>query len=163
MDLKMPHMNGIQATEAIRRLYPDLPVVVLTTYDEDEWIVDAIRAGAAGYLLKDSSTEDIIAAVEGVVAGETPIAKAVTAKLFQYVQFGVPSRSQLEERLSERELAILRLLASGLSNADIASRLNLAEGTVRNHLTNIFATLEVTDRAQATAVAWRYGLVAQGD
>ncbi len=163
MDLKMPVMNGIQATEAIRRAHPDLPVVVLTTYDEDEWVVDAIRAGAAGYLLKDSSTEDIIAAVEGVVAGETPVTKTVAAKLFKYVQYGVPSRSHLLDMLNEREQAVLRLLASGLGNADIAQRLNLAEGTVRNHLTQIFAKLEVTDRAQATALAWRYGLVARGD
>lgn len=163
MDLKMPVLNGIQATELIRRDHPNLPVVVLTTYDEDEWVVDAIRAGASGYLLKDSSTEDIIAAVEGVTVGETPISKTVAAKLFKYVQYGVPSRSALEERLTEREAAILRLLASGLSNADIAARLNLAEGTVRNHLTQIFAKLEVTDRSQATALAWRYGFVAQGN
>lgn len=162
MDLKMPVMNGIQATEALRTLNAALPVVVLTTYDEDEWVVDAIRAGAAGYLLKDSRTEDIVAAIEGVIAGRTAVSPAVAAKLFQYVRFGVPARTPLEADLSERELAILRLLASGLSNADIGERLSLAEGTVRNHLTTIFAKLDVTDRAQATAAAWRCGLVGSG-
>ncbi len=159
MDLKMPIMNGIQAIQALHQSHPDLPVVALTTYDEDEWVVDAIRAGAAGYLLKDSRTEDIVAAIEGVIAGRTPVSPAVATKLFQYVQFGMPQPSTFNVDLSERELAILRLLASGLTNTDIADRLSLAEGTVRNHLTTIFAKLGVTDRAQATALAWRHGLV----
>lgn len=163
MDLKMPIMNGIQATEALRRDHPDLPIVVLTTYDEDEWVVDAIRAGAAGYLLKDSRTEDIVAAIEGVIAGQTPVSPLVASKLFQYVQYGVPHRRPLDADLTERELHILRLLASGLANADIAERLSLAEGTVRNHLTTIFAKLNVADRAQATALAWRHGLVGPAD
>lgn len=163
MDLKMPIMNGIHATRAIREQYPAVPVLVLTTYDEDEWVVDAIRAGAAGYLLKDSQTEDLIAAVEGVIAGRNPVDPAVAEKLFTYVRYGVPSRSHLEAELSDREKTVLKLLASGLSNASIADRLALAEGTIRNHVTSIFAKLEVSDRAQATALAWRYGLVRPDD
>lgn len=163
MDLKMPVMNGIHATRAIQTQHPDTPVLVLTTYDEDEWVVDAIRAGAAGYMLKDSQTEDLIAAVEGVMAGRKPVDPAVAEKLYTYVRYGVPSRSHLEAELSDREKTVLKLLASGLSNASIADRLNLAEGTIRNHVTNIFAKLEVTDRAQATALAWRYGLVRPDD
>ena len=159
MDLKMPVMNGIQATGRIVTQFPDIPVLILTTYDEDDWVVDAIRAGAAGYMLKDSSTEELIAAVEGVVAGRTPVDTAVAEKLFAYVRFGVPTKSHLAELLTEREKQVLSLLASGLSNGAIGDNLHLAEGTIRNQVTTIFAKLEVTDRAQATALAWRYGLV----
>ncbi len=159
MDLKMPVMNGIQATGRIVTQFPDIPVLILTTYDEDDWVVDAIRAGASGYMLKDSSTEELIAAVEGVVAGRTPVDTAVAEKLFAYVRFGVPTKSHLAELLTEREKQVLSLLASGLSNGAIGDNLHLAEGTIRNQVTTIFAKLEVTDRAQATALAWRYGLV----
>jgi two-component system, NarL family, response regulator LiaR len=159
MDLKMPVMNGVQTTRAIRERFPDVAVLVLTTYDEDSWVVDAIRAGASGYLLKDAGRDDLVAAVEGVMAGRKPVDPTIAGKLFNYVQYGVPSKSHLAEILSERERRILSLLASGLTNAAIGDRLALAEGTVRNHVTSILAKLEVTDRAQATALAWRYGLV----
>ena len=159
MDLKMPGMNGVQATHIIKQQHPTTAVLVLTTYDQDEWVVDAIRAGANGYLLKDTGRENIIAAIEGVIAGRTPVDPAVAEKLFGYVRTGVPEQSHLAELLSEREKSVLRLLATGLTNAAIADRLHLSEGTVRNHVTNILAKLNVTDRAQATALAWRYGLV----
>jgi two-component system, NarL family, response regulator LiaR len=159
MDLKMPGMNGVQATHIIKQEHPATAVLVLTTYDQDEWVVDAIRAGANGYLLKDTGREDIVAAIEGVIAGRTPVDPAVAEKLFQYVRSGVPSQSSVADLLSEREKSVLRLLATGLTNAGIADRLHLSEGTVRNHVTNILAKLNVTDRAQATALAWRYGLV----
>jgi DNA-binding NarL/FixJ family response regulator len=158
MDLKMPGMNGIHATRAIKAAHPHIAVLVLTTYDEDEWVVDAIRAGANGYLLKDTGRAEIVAAIEGIVAGRTPVDTVVAEKLFQFVQQGAPPSRDFAALLTEREREILRLLASGLSNAAIADRLYLAEGTVRNHVTNIFAKLDVTDRAQATALAWRYGL-----
>lgn len=159
MDLKMPGMNGVQATHAIKQQHPATAVLVLTTYDQDDWVVDAIRAGANGYLLKDTGREDIVAAIEGVIAGRTPVDPAVAEKLFQYVRSGVPSQSHVAELLSGREMSVLRLLATGLSNGAIADRLHLSEGTVRNHVTNILSKLNVTDRAQATALAWRYGLV----
>ncbi|GJM42199.1 MAG: DNA-binding response regulator [Ardenticatenaceae bacterium] len=163
MDLKMPIMNGIHATQQIKALYPDVPILILTTYDEDDWVVDAIRAGAAGYMLKDSSSEELIAAVQGVVAGRKPVDTAVAEKLFSYVRYGVPTKSHLAELLSAREKQVLSLLASGLSNGAIGERLHLAEGTIRNQVTTIFAKLEVNDRAQATALAWRYGLVKPED
>ncbi|MBC8075871.1 MAG: response regulator transcription factor [Chloroflexales bacterium] len=163
MDLNMPVLNGVQATRALHERFPTLPVVILTTYDDDTWVVDAIRAGAVGYMLKDTGPRELVAAIEGAVAGRTPVDPHVAAKLFTYVRQGTPPRAAIAEQLSVRERAILRLLASGLTNAAIADRLTLAEGTVRNHITTIFAKLDTADRAQATAFAWRHGLVTSAD
>jgi len=163
MDLKMPEMNGIQATGIIRERFPDIPVLVLTTYDDDEWVLEAVRAGAKGYLLKDSDRQDIVAAIEGTIAGKTHVDPAVAQKLFTFIRDGTPAQADFAEDLSERELKVLRLLANGMTNAAIADRLHLAEGTVRNHVSSILAKLGVTDRAQATALAWRYGLMTPGE
>ncbi len=163
MDLKMPQMNGIQATRAITERHVTIPVLILTTYDDDEWVLEAVRAGAKGYLLKDSDRNDIIAAIEGTIAGKTHIDPAVAQKLFTFIKHGTPTHADFADDLSERELAVLRLLANGMTNAAIADRLYLAEGTVRNHVSSILAKLGVTDRAQATALAWRYGLVTPQD
>ncbi|MBW4473891.1 MAG: response regulator transcription factor [Stenomitos rutilans HA7619-LM2] len=159
MDLKMPVVDGVSATRAIKAQHPHLPILILTTYDQDEWVVDAIRAGASGYLLKDTNSEDIIAAIEGTIAGKTHIDPLVAGKLFNVVRHGAPPSVTFVELLTQRERQVLSLLASGLTNAAIADRLNLSEGTIRNHVTSILAKLEVSDRAQATAIAWRYGLV----
>ncbi len=163
MDLKMPVMNGIHATKAIRRDYPDVAVLVLTTYDGDAWVFDAIRAGAAGYLLKDSRREDILAAIKGTAEGRAHVDPAVADKLLKHVRTGVTPNASIAEALSEREQEVLRLLAHGLTNTEIAERLCLAEGTVRNYVSAIRAKLNVTDRTQAAAVAWRYGLVQPND
>ncbi len=159
MDLKMPVMNGIQATRLIRQQYPDVPVLVLTTYDADEWVFDAIRSGAAGYLLKDTPRTALIAAVKGTAAGKTHVDPAVAGKLFTHIGQGAPPLdSSMAESLTERERDVLRLLASGLSNTNIAERLCLSEGTVRNYVSSIFAKLGVSDRTQAAVIALRYGL-----
>lgn len=163
MDLKMPVMNGIHATKAIRRDHPDIKILVLTTYDDDEWVFDAIRAGAAGYLLKDSRREDILAAIKGTVAGDAHIDPAVANKLLAHVRTGVTPDQSIAEALSEREREVLRLLAHGLTNTEIADKLCLAEGTVRNYVSAIRSKLDVSDRTQAAAVAWRYGLVRPQD
>jgi DNA-binding NarL/FixJ family response regulator len=160
MDLKMPGMNGIQATRQIRSRYPQIPVLVLTTYDADEWVFDAIRSGAAGYLLKDTPRETLIAAVRGTVEGKTHIDPAVAGKLFTHVsQSSVSPETSITAELSERERDVLRLLARGLNNADIAHRLHLSEGTVRNYVSAVLTKLGVSDRAQAAVMALRYGLV----
>jgi DNA-binding NarL/FixJ family response regulator len=159
MDLKMPVMNGIRATQLFKERHPGVAVLVLTTYDDEEWVVDAIRAGAAGYLLKESGRAELVAAIEGTAAGRHYLDPAVGKTVFEIVRHGAPPRPPQGSDLNERELAILQLLASGLSNAAIGERLSLAEGTVRNHVTTIFAKLDVSDRAQATAYAWRHGLV----
>lgn len=158
MDLKMPIMNGIHATRRIREQYPDVTVLILTTYVDEEWIFDAIRAGAAGYILKDSPRETILAAIQGVVAGRAQIDPIVAEKLFKYVRTGASPKTLLLDDLNEREREILRLVAHGLNNASIADQLHLAEGTVRNYVSSILTKLEVEDRTQAAAFAWRCGL-----
>jgi NarL family two-component system response regulator LiaR len=159
MDLKMPVMNGIQATRLIHEQYPNVRVLVLTTYDADEWVFDAIRGGAAGYLLKDTPRDELIAAVKGTVAGKTHVDPSVAGKLFAQVSQGAPSLdTSIAESLTERERDVLRLLARGLNNTDIAERLYLSEGTVRNYVSSIFAKLGVSDRTQAAVIALRYGL-----
>jgi DNA-binding NarL/FixJ family response regulator len=159
MDLKMPGMNGIEATRQIRASYPDVKVLVLTTYDDDEWVFDAIRAGAAGYLLKDTPREAVIQAVRGTVEGKSFVDPAVAGKLLGQVagQQAQPA-TLLTDKLTGREVDVLRLLARGLTNADIAARLHLSEGTVRNHVSAIFSKLDVSGRTQAAVIAIQHGL-----
>jgi DNA-binding NarL/FixJ family response regulator len=160
MDLKMPVMNGVQTTRHIRQKYPGVKILVLTTYDADEWVFDAIRSGAAGYLLKDTQREALIAAIKDTMAGKTPVDPAVAGKLFARVVQGTPGpQSALLDRLTEREKDILRLLGAGLSNADIAARLYFSEGTVRNYVSAILDKLGLADRTQAAVLALRCGLV----
>ncbi|MFZ6028443.1 MAG: response regulator [Chloroflexota bacterium] len=159
MDLKMPVMNGVHATRCICQQYPNVKVLVLTTYDADEWVFDAIRSGAAGYLLKDTQREGLVAAIKDTAAGKTPVDSAVAGKLFARVsQATSQPQSALADTLNEREKDVLRLLACGLTNADIAARLYLSEGTVRNYVSSILNKLDVADRTQAAVLALRCGL-----
>jgi DNA-binding NarL/FixJ family response regulator len=159
MDLKMPGMNGIEATRRIRAQAPGTKVLVLTTYDEDEWVFDAIRAGACGYLLKDTTREKVIEAVRGTLAGKTFIDPVVAGKLLDQVSSErTKAPSAILAKLTEREGAVLRLLARGLTNMEIAGQLHLSEGTVRNHISTIFSKLNVTDRTQAAIIAIEHGL-----
>jgi DNA-binding NarL/FixJ family response regulator len=159
MDLKMPGMNGIEATRQIRTKFPEVNVLVLTTYDDDEWVFDAIRAGASGYLLKDTPREEVVKAIRGTVEGKSFVDPAVAGKLMGQVasQQTQPS-SLLTDKLTEREAGVLRLLAKGLSNAEIAGQLHLSEGTVRNHVSAILDKLGVSDRTQAAVIAIQHGL-----
>jgi DNA-binding NarL/FixJ family response regulator len=159
MDLKMPGLNGIEATRQIRTKFPHIKVLVLTTYDDDEWVLDAIRAGAAGYLLKDTPRAQVVQAVRGTAAGKSFIDPLVAGKLLNEVAHR-PTRSAtlLTAKLTEREVEVLRLLAQGLNNTDIAARLYLSEGTVRNHVSAIFTKLDVSDRTQAAVIAIQHGL-----
>lgn len=161
MDLKMPGVNGVQATYAIRRDHPEIPVLVLTTFDDDAWVLDAVRAGAAGYLLKDTPRDRLIAAIKDTVAGKTHIDPQVAGKLLSRIaQPETASNApMLREALSKRELGVLKLMTEGLNYGEIAERLFLSEGTVRNYASSIFTKLDVTDRTQAVVVALRFGLV----
>lgn len=159
MDLKMREMNGVEATRQIRARFPQVKVLVLTTYDDDEWLFEAVRAGAAGYILKDIPRAELVRAVRGTIEGKSYVDPAVAGKLLNRLS-GSPSQplSALTTKLTERELAVLRLLASGLPNTMIAERLHLSEGTVRNHISAILAKLNVADRTQAALLALQHGL-----
>jgi len=165
MDLKMPGVNGVRATQQIHEQYPEIKVLVLTTYDADEWVFDAIRAGAHGYLLKGTPRAALIEAVKGTAQGQTHVDPDVAGKLFDHVaqRSAPPASAIILDTLSERELDVLRLLARGLSNAEIANRLFLSQGTVRNYVSSLLAKLQVADRTQAAVLALRYGLVDLGD
>jgi DNA-binding NarL/FixJ family response regulator len=164
MDLKMPEVNGIQATRTIRDRFPQVRILILTTYDADEWVFDAIRSGAAGYLLKDTPRDGLIAAIEGTAAGKTHIDPAVAGKLFDRVAHASTApASAITGALNDRELEVLRLLARGFTNADIANRLVLSEGTVRNYVSSVLEKLGVSDRTQAAILALRHGIVDHSD
>ncbi|NTU76112.1 MAG: response regulator transcription factor [Anaerolineaceae bacterium] len=160
MDLKMPGVNGIQATRTISQRFPDVHVLVLTTYDFDEWVFDAIRAGAQGYLLKDTPREQLFAAIRGTVTGKSYIDPTIAPRLLNQISGSLPAtpNEDIARRLSERELEVLRLLAQGLTNPEIAAKLFLSEGTVKNYVSAIFTKIGVADRTQATIFALRNGL-----
>lgn len=159
MDLKMPGMNGVEATRRICARHPQVKVLVLTTFDDDEWVFDAIRAGAAGYLLKDTPREKVIEAIRGTMQGKAFVDPAVAGKLLEQVATKQKQpASILTSKLTEREVAVLRLIAHGLTNAEIAEQLHLSEGTVRNHVSAILAKLDVPDRTQAAIMAIRHGV-----
>ena len=159
MDLKMPIMNGVEATRQIVAKYPEVKVLVLTTYADDEWVFDAIQAGASGYLLKDMPREELIKAVRGTVAGKTYVDPSVAGKVLEQVSSRQTQPATLiTGKLTEREVEVLRLIAKGSSNADIADRLSLSDGTVRNHVSAILSKLGVSDRTQAAVIAIQHGL-----
>ena len=159
MDLKMPVKNGVEATRQIRNQYPQVKVLVLTTYDDDEWVFNAIQAGASGYLLKDSPRDELIKAIRGTVAGRTYVDPSVAGKVLrQATSHQTQSPTAIIGKLTDREVDVLRMLARGLNNKDISERLFLSEGTVRNHVSSILAKLNVTDRTQAAVIAIQHGL-----
>lgn len=156
MDLQMPKMNGVQATRLICQQFPQIKILVLSTYDGDEWVFDAIRAGASGYLLKDAPREELVAALMHVAQGNTPVDPKIAGKLFRMASHGNQAQaSGLLAQLSEREREILDLISQGCSNAQIANRIYLSEGTVRNYVSRILEKLGVADRTQAALLAGR--------
>ena len=163
MDVRMPGMNGVEATWRLRQRWPEARIVILTTFDDDEYVFEGLRAGALGYLLKDVSGHDLAEAVRTVAAGGALIEPSVAAKVVaEFARVAPPPRDAdagLAEPLSEREIAILRLLAGGLTNRQIAGQLSLAEGTVKNYVTNILGKLGARDRTQAALRARELGLI----
>ena len=159
MDLKMPVMNGVDATREIKAKYPGVKILVLTTYGTDEWVFDAIRAGASGYLLKDAPREGVLSAIRGTIEGKTYVDPSVAGKLLRQVTgLNKKPATAITSKLTEREVEVLTLLARGLSNDDIAKQLFLSEGTVRNHVSSIVSKLGVSDRTQAALIAVQHGM-----
>jgi DNA-binding NarL/FixJ family response regulator len=163
MDLRMPVLDGVAATRQLHVSRPECRVIVLTTFDDDEYVFEGLRAGAAGYLLKDVPSERLVEAIQAVARGESFLQPSVTAKVvseFNRLVDRTPRHEEsLVEPLSERERQILRLLADGQTNKEIAEALVIAEGTVKNHITSILNKLDVRDRTQAALKARELGLV----
>jgi len=163
MDVRMPGLDGVEATRRLCAQWPAAKVIILTTFDEDEYIFEGLRAGALGYLLKAVSGEELAHAIRKVAAGQALIDPAVTRKLVtEFARLAPPQRpvnAGLAEPLSEREVAILRLVAQGLSNREIADRLHLAEGTVKNYVTSLLGKIGVRDRTQAALRGRELGIL----
>jgi len=160
MDLQMPVMNGVAATRQLHSAQPDCHVIALTTFDGDEYIFDCLRAGAVGYLLKDAPSENLFAAIRAAARGESFLQPSVTTRVlaeFTRLSDQPASSTTLVEPLSDRELEILRLIARGSTNREIAEALFITEGTVKNHVTNILGKLDVRDRTQAALKARELG------
>jgi DNA-binding NarL/FixJ family response regulator len=163
MDIRMPGMDGVEATWRLRERWPEARVIILTTFNDDEYVFEGLRAGARGYLLKDVSGYDLAEAVRTVAAGGALIEPSVARKVVaEFARLAPPARTAevgLAEPLSEREVDILRLLAQGLTNRQIADRLSLAEGTVKNYITAILQKLGTRDRTQAALRARELGVI----
>ncbi|MCA9872325.1 MAG: response regulator transcription factor [Anaerolineales bacterium] len=164
MDLRMPVLDGVAATRRLLEAMPQVKVIVLTTFDDDDHVFDGLRAGAVGYLLKDVPSEKLVEAIRAAAEGKSFLQPSVAAKVvaeFARLTAVAPTRTAqpLVEPLSERELEILALVANGLSNKEIAAELYIAEGTVKNHVTNILSKLGVRDRTQAVLKAKDIGLL----
>lgn len=161
MDLRMPVLDGIAATRRLTAEQPAVRVIALTTFDDDEDVFAALRAGAVGYLLKDVSSQRLVEAILAAARGESVLQPSVAAKVVARVAQLPPSsqKSELVSPLSDRELDVVRLLAGGRSNREIAGALHLAEGTVKNHVTNVLGKLGARDRTQAALRARELGLV----
>lgn len=162
MDMRMPVLDGVETTRRLHDTQPDCRVIVLTTFDDDELVFEGLRAGAVGYLLKAVSTPRLLEAIRAVARGESILDPTVTAKVvaeFARLANQITRPEALVNPLSDREIEVLRLVAKGATNAEIAATLFIAEGTVRNHLTNILGKLGVSDRTQAAVKAKELGLV----
>jgi DNA-binding NarL/FixJ family response regulator len=162
MDLRMPVLDGVAATRRLHDEQPEIRVIVLTTFDDDDTVFDGLRAGAVGYLLKDAPSERLFEAIRATARGESFLQPSITAKLiaeFARLTEAAPKRAAaLTEPLSEREAEVLRLVARGASNREIAASLVIVEGTVKNHVTSVLGKLGVTDRTQAALRARELGL-----
>lgn len=161
MDIRMPGMDGVEATRRLRSRYPQARIIILTTFDDDEYVFEALRAGAVGFLLKAVSSEELAHAIRTVAQGGALIDPAVTRKVVaEFARLAAPGRpAPLPDPLSEREQEILELLAHGLSTCALSERLALAEGTVKNYISSILQKLDARDRAQAVARAYELGLL----
>jgi len=164
MDIRMPRMDGIDATRKILAEQPDIRIVALTTFDLDEYVYAAVRAGASGFLLKTISPTDLVHAVSVVARGDALLAPALTRRLLdRYVARPLPgARPDRLTGVTEREVEVLRLIAGGRSNAEVAAELHLSEATVKTYVSHLLTKLDLRDRVQLTVLAYETGLVSPG-
>ncbi|MFI6966023.1 response regulator [Streptomyces sp. NPDC050255] len=163
MDLRMPRCDGVEATRRIRTDFPGTQVVVLTTFDDDDSLFPALRAGARGYLTKDAGGDEIVRAVQAVLSGEAGLSPAIQRRLLEQVTEGALPRTggdvpELPDGMTPREAEVLVLIADGMSNAEIARRLHISQATVKSHINNLFAKAGLRDRAQAVRYAYVRGI-----
>ena len=166
MDVRMPNVNGLEATTRLVQAGCRARILMLTTFNLDEYVYHALKAGASGFLFKDASREQLTGAVRAVAAGETLLAPAITRRLIEdFCRGPAPGAPAADAagRLTERELGVVRLVAQGLSNAEIAARLYLSEATVKSHVARILAKLGLRDRVQVAVYAYEHGIVRPGD
>ena len=159
MDLIMPGMDGVESTRRVKQISPRSQIVVLTSYHEDEHIFPALKAGALSYILKDVSAEELASAVRKAAAGEAVLHPRVAARVIKELQGKRGDALNPFTELSERELEVLKLIADGMSNAEMAAKLVLSEKTIKGHVSNILSKLHLADRTQAAVYAWREGIV----
>lgn len=163
IDISMPLMDGVTATRAIKREHPHMGVVALTMYEEEQYIYDIIRAGATGYLLKNTHSSELTKAIRAIYRGESMINPSVASKIlseFSQLSAGKGRKVRVDHDLTDREMSVIRLLAEGKTNKEIANALDLSEKTVKNHVRNIFHKLHAYDRTHAAMLALRKGLIA---
>jgi DNA-binding NarL/FixJ family response regulator len=158
MDLKMPNLDGIEATRQIVSTHPGVKVLLLTTFEADNHVIQALKAGASGYILKDSKPDSIVSSLLAVMAGERVMASAVANRVLEMLT-GTTTPKEFYDGLTGREIEILKLLAGGMANKQIAYKLKISEKTVRNHVSNMYEKLNIYDRSQAVLYAVRKGLV----
>jgi DNA-binding NarL/FixJ family response regulator len=158
MDLKMPNLDGTSATREIVAKYPEVKVLILTTFDADNHVIQALKSGASGYILKNSKLESIVSSLLAIRSGERVMATAVADRVLEMLT-GSTTPKEFYDGLTTRELEILKLLASGMANKQIAYQLSISEKTVRNHVSNMYEKLNVYDRTQAALYAVRKGLI----
>ena len=162
MDINMPHLDGLAATSVLSQELPSTPVIMLTVSDDDARVFDAVKSGAKGYLLKNTSSQTFFAMLDGIAAGDAPIPRGLADKIlkeFDAPGAEVPTSPSASEHLSEREIGVLRLVSEGLTNREIGVRLGVSENTIKFHLKNILQKLHLRNRAQAVAYAMQKGLV----
>jgi len=171
MDLRMPRVDGVEATRRLRASHPEIKVVVLTTYADDRSVIDALRAGALGYLTKDAGADEIRQALQRVASGQASVDPAVQMHLIEAIATAAPGPApaptappepQLPDGLTPREAEVLGLIGAGLSNAEIAAHLFVSEATVKSHVNHMLPKIGARDRAQAVGYAYRHGLVPPG-
>ena len=163
MDVSMPRMGGVEATRQIKREFPHIGIIALTMYDEQQYIFDLVRAGATGYLLKDTESSQIVEAIRAIYRGESLIHPSVASKILAEFSLLAQKKGKKpsweDHDLTEREITVVRLVADGKTNKEIANNLDLSEKTVKNHVRNIFHKLQVYDRTQAAILAIRKGII----